>query len=515
MPGAGPIFALLGLGGVLALAAASTAKASPSVPKPGSTGRVVLDSSLPEQLSTQVLHAISTSTDPRELRALASQMLAQGYPLAAAALNAKAAGLEALGAAGNVTPPPIASSSTPSTASPPTSLGGLDPSIDPTTAQAVMQLLTGTGTDPAPLVALASSIRGQYPLAAAALMIKATALQAAARAAQAATPMPSPLPGPIPPAPGSPADPGPRVIQVPVPYPVAVPQATPDGPGTWVLATDRDVSADGVAPRFQALLSQPVGTVITEVHNGRTWQFRVISKTTDPNLTTYAKDVKGWLWHGAGSPAANAANVPPVHPGAAARVMQPVPSSATLKSVPPNPTILHLQHYLNVLGVASPPLVEDGVNGPKTIATVKSFQHAHGLKVDGIAGPQTNDALATALSQMPGAPPPTQMPPPPAPTASMPWRPAIQSIPASPAPVAPGLNTLRDVQHALNVLGVASPPLVEDGVNGPKTIAAVKAFQQARGLTVDGDPGPLTKAALLRANQDRATMTAGAWSPAP
>ena len=47
-------------------------------------------------------------------------------------------------------------------------------------------------------------------------------------------------------------------------------------------------------PRFAALLASPVGTEVHETHNGNLWKFRVISSTTDPGLTTYAKDVKGW-----------------------------------------------------------------------------------------------------------------------------------------------------------------------------------------------------------------------------
>jgi peptidoglycan hydrolase-like protein with peptidoglycan-binding domain len=75
---------------------------------------------------------------------------------------------------------------------------------------------------------------------------------------------------------------------------------------------------------------------------------------------------------------------------------------------------------------------------------------------------------------------------------------------------APALTTLKDVQHALNVLG-ASPPLVEDGINGPKTIAAVKAFQAAHPpLTVDGAAGPQTKGALQSALSATTYASAGA-----
>lgn len=51
------------------------------------------------------------------------------------------------------------------------------------------------------------------------------------------------------------------------------------------------------------------------------------------------------------------------------------------------------------------------------------------------------------------------------------------------------------VQQKLNQLG-ANPPLVADGLIGPKTRAAVIAFQKANGLVADGVVGPMTSAAL-------------------
>jgi hypothetical protein len=80
---------------------------------------------------------------------------------------------------------------------------------------------------------------------------------------------------------------------------------------------------------------------------------------------------------------------------------------------------------------------------------------------------------------------------------------------ATSAPAPKPVSTLKDVQHALNVLG-ATPPLVEDGINGPKTIAAVKAFQASHPpLTVDGVAGPQTKAALQSALSSAAYAAAG------
>lgn len=51
------------------------------------------------------------------------------------------------------------------------------------------------------------------------------------------------------------------------------------------------------------------------------------------------------------------------------------------------------------------------------------------------------------------------------------------------------------IQKRLNELG-QNPPLATDGVYGPKTRAAVIAFQQSKGLTPDGIVGPKTLSAL-------------------
>lgn len=70
---------------------------------------------------------------------------------------------------------------------------------------------------------------------------------------------------------------------------------------------------------------------------------------------------------------------------------------------------------------------------------------------------------------------------------------------ASPAPAAaPDLGTVLGQQQALNLLG-ARPRLTEDGVPGPKTTAAIEAFQGRRGLKMDGVVGPITLAAFRSA----------------
>ncbi len=58
-------------------------------------------------------------------------------------------------------------------------------------------------------------------------------------------------------------------------------------------------------------------------------------------------------------------------------------------------------------------------------------------------------------------------------------------------------STVKTFQQQLNARGFG--PLVVDGILGPKTSAAVRAFQQKAGLKVDGIIGPQTTAALMAA----------------
>tara|TARA_R110002020_G_scaffold471284_1_gene698209 strand:- start:6526 stop:7251 length:726 start_codon:yes stop_codon:yes gene_type:complete len=58
-------------------------------------------------------------------------------------------------------------------------------------------------------------------------------------------------------------------------------------------------------------------------------------------------------------------------------------------------------------------------------------------------------------------------------------------------------TTVQSLQRRLTALGYDAGPA--DGISGPKTTAAVKAFQTALGLVVDGIAGPQTMAALRQA----------------
>jgi hypothetical protein len=126
-------------------------------------------------------------------------------------------------------------------------------------------------------------------------------------------------------------------------------------------------------------------------------------------------------------------------------------------------------------------LAVDGVDGPQTRSAVRSFQQQRGLTVDGIVGPITEAAMRAA-----GAPPP-------------PGTTGGGTGTTAPCTAAQRKTAayIRWVQESLNK---ALPTnLVVDGIKGSKTTAAVVAFQQRNGLTVDGVVGPLTEAGLILA----------------
>jgi peptidoglycan hydrolase-like protein with peptidoglycan-binding domain len=113
-----------------------------------------------------------------------------------------------------------------------------------------------------------------------------------------------------------------------------------------------------------------------------------------------------------------------------------------------------------------PPGGIDGLFGPLTRQAVVEFQAAHGLQVDGVAGPHTWTALsAPVLVVTPGAGD----------------RPG-------------GSTVVGSLQRLLAAAG--EPPGPIDGRYGPLTERAVRRFQTAHGLRANGMAGPRTFALL-------------------
>ena len=131
-----------------------------------------------------------------------------------------------------------------------------------------------------------------------------------------------------------------------------------------------------------------------------------------------------------------------------------------------------LQRRLRAVGVDPGPV--DGRFGPLTEAAVRRFQSARGLAVDGVAGPPRAWRCVRRFSLARGAGGDGQH----------------------------GSQPVRALQRKLRAAG-ACPGRV-DGRFGPLTEAAVRRFQRADGLEVDGSVGARTPRRLARVAATRA-----------
>lgn len=115
----------------------------------------------------------------------------------------------------------------------------------------------------------------------------------------------------------------------------------------------------------------------------------------------------------------------------------------------------------------------DGIFGSGTLSAVKAFQKAKGLSVDGKVGQKTAEALGGV------------------------WKPAVSSFTVSRI-LKKGVSgeDVRPVQNALIAKGYSCGRTGADGKFGANTESAVKAFQKANGLSVDGKVGEKTTQAL-------------------
>ncbi|MEZ5702477.1 MAG: peptidoglycan-binding protein [Burkholderiaceae bacterium] len=182
--------------------------------------------------------------------------------------------------------------------------------------------------------------------------------------------------------------------------------------------------------------------------------------------------------------------LPPVPPEGA---LPPVPPEGALPPVPPEgalPPVLAPGYDmqdgllrrdevgLGVLGLQTAlknqgfDLPTDGRFGIEVEQALRDFQARNGLQVDGIAGPETFAALGYATG----------------------------------SDMADGL--IRQPDQGVGVLGTQlalrqlGHELAADSRFGPETERAVREFQQANGLAVDGIVGPKTSAALVAAQRD-------------
>ena len=133
-----------------------------------------------------------------------------------------------------------------------------------------------------------------------------------------------------------------------------------------------------------------------------------------------------------------------------------------------------LQALLIAKGFPLPRYGADGSCGAETVEAVKAYQAANGLDADGICGPKTWASLQSAS------------------------KPATPSAPATPATIRRGSkgDAVKKLQTLLIAKGFPLPRYGADGQCGTETVSAIKSYQAANGLDVDGICGPKTWASL-------------------
>ena len=195
---------------------------------------------------------------------------------------------------------------------------------------------------------------------------------------------------------------------------------------------------------------------------------------TEAAIIAFQKKTSGLYDDGVAGPGTLKA----VYSNSAAKSSSPVASvGIKLESGSEGEAVRALQKRLSALGYLSGSA--DGSYGEKTRAAVIAFQSNSGLKVDGIAGTGTLNAIYSQNALKAG-----------------------QSGTGSGSEG--GSGTLQEgdksdavtrLQQALKNQGYYNGSV--DGSYGSGTVAAVKAFQQANGLRADGKAGPATQRALF------------------
>lgn len=150
-----------------------------------------------------------------------------------------------------------------------------------------------------------------------------------------------------------------------------------------------------------------------------------------------------------------------------------------------------LQKYLKSFGYYTATV--DGDYGNLTVAAVKKYQSKAGLKADGWFGPITCAAFNKKLQE--------------AAAANEKAKAATDSFDCTNIDLRENAkgDQVKKLQEVLKTLGYY--PYSVDGDFGPKTTAAVKAYQKAKGLAQDGVFGPVTCGKLKETTKTNAEQT--------
>ncbi|MDP3152041.1 MAG: peptidoglycan-binding protein [Archangium sp.] len=178
---------------------------------------------------------------------------------------------------------------------------------------------------------------------------------------------------------------------------------------------------------------------------------------------------------------------------AARRTSSRSSASGRLQEGASGAAVKELQQLLKSIGLYGKNA--DGEFGPVTTAAVKAFQRKYGLTADGWAGPQTMAKLRQVAA-------PRRAP-----------APAAPPVASSGGKLALGATgpEVKELQLRLKAQGFYDGNV--GGNFGPGTEAAVKAFQRANRMTVDGWAGPQTMAKLRGTSAPTPTNPAAPVTP--
>jgi peptidoglycan hydrolase-like protein with peptidoglycan-binding domain len=156
---------------------------------------------------------------------------------------------------------------------------------------------------------------------------------------------------------------------------------------------------------------------------------------------------------------------------------EPAPTEISLIE----PEVVALQDDLKALGYFPEEVRSTGYYGEITRESVREFQQASGLPVDGIADRVTRDRIDRAIANM-----------------------GSQAIAETPKPI-----TTLELQYRLKTLGYFPAKVRTTGYYGPITEESVRKFQSAYGLPVNGTADSSTVAKLEEVTQHATSASRG------
>jgi len=147
----------------------------------------------------------------------------------------------------------------------------------------------------------------------------------------------------------------------------------------------------------------------------------------------------------------------------------------TLRRGSSGQAVLELQGFLKVQGYRVGKV--DGIFGTATEAAVRRFQVRQGLLADGVVGPATRGAVSALAAEKGFA--------------------GLADLAGRILKVGTSGADVKELKRWLRAAGFDPGPRPFTARFDEATLAAVRAFQTAQGLTPDGMVGPMTRSALL------------------